>query len=121
MSRATARFGQRAHVVVGRLSFVSRGTPSQMDGIAFVAELEAFKDEHLAPITTAGEIALTQQGGDSEALLKVALANEISVSELAALWIPTTKELDVKLAFAKQAGDEARHFETVAERLAKVG
>lgn len=45
----------------------------------------------------------------------------MSVSELAALWIPTTKELDVKLAFAKQAGDEARHFETVAQRLAKLG
>ena len=92
-----------------------------MDGTTFVAELEAFKAERLAPITAAGEMSLTSDAGDPEALLKVALANEISVSELAACWIPTTKEIDVKLAFAKQAGDEARHFETVALRLAKLG
>ncbi len=92
-----------------------------MDGNAFVAELEAFAAERLAPITAAGEMSLTNEGGDPEALLKVALANEISVSELAAHWIPTTNEIDVKLAFAKQAGDEARHFETVAERLGKLG
>ena len=92
-----------------------------MDGTTFVAELEAFKTERLAPITAAGEMSLTNEGGDPAALLKVALANEISVSELAALWIPTTAEVDVKLAFAKQAGDEARHFETVAERLSKLG
>jgi hypothetical protein len=92
-----------------------------MDGNAFVAELEAFQAERLASITAAGEIALTEVAGDAEVLLKVALANEVSVSELAGLWIPTTRELDVKLAFAKQAGDEARHFETVAERLAALG
>ena len=92
-----------------------------MDGNAFVAELETFKNERLAPITAAGEMSLTNDAGDPEALLKVALANEVSVSELAALWIPSTKELDVKLAFARQAGDEARHFETVAMRLAEIG
>lgn len=92
-----------------------------MDGTAFVAELEAFQAERLAPITAAGELSLANDAGDPEALLKVALANEVSVSELAALWIATTKELDVKLALAKQAGDEARHFETVALRLAKLG
>lgn len=92
-----------------------------MDGNTFVAELAAFQAERLAPITSAQEMSLTDGAGDSETLLKVALANEVSVSELAALWIPTTKELDVKIAFAKQAGDEARHFETVADRLAKLG
>jgi uncharacterized ferritin-like protein (DUF455 family) len=54
-------------------------------------------------------------------LLQVALANEINVSELAALWVPTTRELDVKLAFARQAGDEANHFNLVADRLAALG
>lgn len=91
-----------------------------MDGTAFVAELEAFQAERLAQLTAAGELS-PGEGGGSEALLKVALANEVSVSELAALWIPTTPELDVKLAFARQAGDEARHFETVAARLSQLG
>jgi uncharacterized ferritin-like protein (DUF455 family) len=55
------------------------------------------------------------------AVLHVALANEINVSELAALWMPTTPELDVKLAFARQAGDEASHFRLVADRLTALG
>jgi uncharacterized ferritin-like protein (DUF455 family) len=54
-------------------------------------------------------------------LLQVALANEINVSELAAAWMPTTREIDVKLAFARQAGDEAGHFQLVAERLTALG
>ena len=32
------------------------------------------------------------------------------MSELAAVWMPTTPEIDVKLAFARQAGDEASTF-----------
>ncbi|MGH8430482.1 MAG: ferritin-like domain-containing protein, partial [Solimonas sp.] len=39
-------------------------------------------------------------------------------SELAAAWMPNTPEVDVKIAFARQAGDEAGHFELVADRLA---
>ncbi|MDB4953706.1 MAG: hypothetical protein JWO36_1275, partial [Myxococcales bacterium] len=31
--------------------------------------------------------------------------------------MPSTPELDVKLAFARQAGDEAGHFQLVADRL----
>jgi RsiW-degrading membrane proteinase PrsW (M82 family) len=54
-------------------------------------------------------------------LLRVALANEISVSELAAFWMPDTPDWEVKLALAKQAGDEARHFGLVEERLKALG
>jgi uncharacterized ferritin-like protein (DUF455 family) len=89
----------------------------------FVRELEAFKAERLAPIVAAGRLSLeaASTGGDPQALLKVALANEINVSELAAMWMPGTRELDVKLAFARQAGDEAGHFQLVADRLAALG
>jgi uncharacterized ferritin-like protein (DUF455 family) len=86
---------------------------------SFVAELEAFKAARLAPIIAAGADA--DAAGDPTALLKVALANEISVSELAAVWIPTTTEVDVKIAFARQAGDEANHYNLVADRLAALG
>jgi len=88
----------------------------------FVRELEAFKAERLAPIVGAGRLSLDDnRGGDATALLRVALANEISVSELAATWVPTTTEVDVKLAFARQAGDEANHFVLVADRLRALG
>lgn len=90
--------------------------------MAFVDALEAFKSERLAPILAAGRTSLAAEPtGDATQLLQIALANEINVSELAAAWMPTTRELDVKLAFARQAGDEAGHFELVADRLAALG
>ena len=89
-----------------------------MDAIAFVQELDAFKVERLAPIVGAGQTSLLGGApGDAKKMLQVALANEISVSELAAAWMPNTAEVDVKIAFARQAGDEAGHFELVAARL----
>jgi uncharacterized ferritin-like protein (DUF455 family) len=89
---------------------------------AFVRELEAFKAERLVPIAAAGRTSLEGGAqGDAKAMLQIALANEINVSELAATWMPTTPELDVKLAFARQAGDEAGHFMLVADRLRALG
>jgi uncharacterized ferritin-like protein (DUF455 family) len=92
--------------------------------VAFIEQLEAFKSERLAPIIGAGQMALASPGnapGDATKLLQIALANEINVSELAAAWMPSTREIDVKLAFARQAGDEAGHFQLVADRLAALG
>jgi uncharacterized ferritin-like protein (DUF455 family) len=89
--------------------------------MAFVDQLEAFKTERLAPILGAGRTSLAGDAGDATQLLQIALANEINVSELAAAWMPTTREIDVKLAFARQAGDEAGHFQLVADRLTQLG
>jgi uncharacterized ferritin-like protein (DUF455 family) len=54
-------------------------------------------------------------------LLRVALKNELEASEVAAIWMNTTSELDVKLAFARQVGDEARHYRLISERLEQMG
>src|SRR5262245_61606813 len=96
---------------------------SWMDARGFVKELEGFKAERLAPLVGAGRDPLFQRSQplDSKRMLQVALANEIGVSELAAAWMPSTAELDVKIAFARQAGDEAGHFQLVADRLAALG
>jgi len=93
-----------------------------MGASAFLEELDAFKAERLAPIVGAGQISLAGGApGDADKMLQVALANEINVSELAAAWMPGTREMDVKIALARQAGDEAGHFELVAGRLAALG
>jgi hypothetical protein len=93
-----------------------------MDAIQFIQELETFKADRLFPIVGAGRTALTDgTPGDAKKMLQVALANEISVSEVAAAWMPTAPEIDVKLALARQAGDEAGHFHVVADRLAALG
>ena len=92
--------------------------------MAFVEQLEAWKTERLAPIIGAGQTSLARAAdapGDATQLLQIALANEINVSELAATWMPSTRELDVKIAFARQAGDEAGHFQLVADRLTALG
>lgn len=54
-------------------------------------------------------------------LLKIALKNEIEASELAAFWIATTPEIDVKLGFARQAGDEAKHYRMIEKLLCERG
>jgi hypothetical protein len=54
-------------------------------------------------------------------LLKVALKNEIEATEIAARWLVATPEADVKLAFARQVGDEAKHYRLIAERLRALG
>jgi hypothetical protein len=93
-----------------------------MDAIQFIQELETFKSDRLFPIVGAGRTSLTGgTPGDAKKMLQVALANEISVSEVAASWMPTAPEIDVKLALARQAGDEAGHFHVVADRLAALG
>ena len=93
-----------------------------MDAPSFLGDLEAFQAERLSPILGAGRTSLADDtSADPTRMLQVALANEIGVSELAAVWMPSTPELDVKLAFARQAGDEANHFQLVADRLAALG
>lgn len=87
--------------------------------MSFVDDLAARSREPLDAIIASGRAV----GGSTEtkALLQVALVNEINVAELAASWVASTAEVDVKLAFARQAGDEAGHFQLVAERLRAQG
>jgi bacterioferritin (cytochrome b1) len=54
-------------------------------------------------------------------LLKVALKNELEATEIAARWLVTTDDIGVKLAFARQVGDEAKHYRMIAERLRALG
>jgi DNA-binding ferritin-like protein len=54
-------------------------------------------------------------------LLKAALKNEVEATEIAARWLVATDDVDVKLAFARQVGDEAKHYRLIAERLRALG
>ena len=54
-------------------------------------------------------------------LLKVALKNEIEATEIAARWLVTTDDVQVKLALARQVGDEAKHYRLIVERLRQLG
>ncbi len=54
-------------------------------------------------------------------LLMLALKNELEASEEAALWMVTERDVEVKLALARQCGDEAKHYRLIEERLRALG
>lgn len=86
--------------------------------------VSALDKENRRTLDRLGELSAAGEAPDTltiERLLRVALKNELEASEIAALWIATTSELDVKLAFARQVGDEARHYRLISERLASLG
>jgi 1,2-phenylacetyl-CoA epoxidase catalytic subunit len=87
---------------------------------SFVAELDAQNQVALERIALA-----TSSGEPSEAvtvprLLLLALKNELEATECAAAWIASTPEVNVKLALARQAGDEAKHYRMIQARLAEL-
>jgi 1,2-phenylacetyl-CoA epoxidase catalytic subunit len=58
---------------------------------------------------------------DVVTLLKLALKSEIEASELAGFWLPSTPEVDAKLALAQQCGDEMKHYALISQRLVELG
>jgi uncharacterized ferritin-like protein (DUF455 family) len=93
-----------------------------MTGPEFAAEMH----ETLWRILGVRDAALARIGesvgrADMLQLLRGALRNEMEAAEIAAVWMPGTADLEAKLAFARQAGDEARHYGLIADRLAELG
>src|ERR671932_483031 len=93
-----------------------------MDVATFVEQLGAANQEILNRLAPA-ETLVAESGGDLslEALLKIALKNELEATELAARWLVTTDDVDLKLALARQAGDEAKHYRLIATHLQELG
>ena len=93
-----------------------------MDAEAFVRDLDARNQELLRRLTPESTLKPEVEGDLTVVnLLKVALKNEIEATESAARWMATTPEIDVKLALARQVGDEAKHYRLVADRLQELG
>jgi bacterioferritin (cytochrome b1) len=88
----------------------------------FVARLDADNQRLLRQLAP-DETLRPEVEGDLNVLnlLKVALKNEIEATEIAARWLVTTDDIPVKLAFARQVGDEAKHYRMIAERLRGLG
>jgi hypothetical protein len=88
----------------------------------FVEELGAENDALLARLAPDDTLKPEVDGAlNVPNLLKVALKNEIEATEIAARWLVATPEVDVKLAFARQVGDEAKHYRLIADRLRALG
>jgi 1,2-phenylacetyl-CoA epoxidase catalytic subunit len=93
-----------------------------MNSYDFVRQMEEILETTLAGLDNL-ELVESESKGNVEIipLLKIALKNEIEASQLAALWIITTPEIDVKLGYARQSGDEAKHYRLIEKRLNEMG
>jgi uncharacterized ferritin-like protein (DUF455 family) len=89
-------------------------------------------DEFMGELDRDVNTALTGIGASSAAsepgpamsvvlLLKVALKNELEAAEEAAIWLATERDVQVKLALARQCGDEAKHYRLIEARLGELG
>jgi hypothetical protein len=92
-----------------------------MDGKQFVEQLKIENEALLAKIDEPPESGSVTDREMLAALLKMALKNEIEAAEIAAEWVATTPELDAKVALARHAGDEARHYQLVEEHVLAMG
>jgi 1,2-phenylacetyl-CoA epoxidase catalytic subunit len=93
-----------------------------MDAEAFVKDLDARNEALLRRLAPESTLKPEVEGDLNVVnLLKVALKNEIEATESAARWLATTPEIDVKLALARQVGDEAKHYRLIADRLRELG
>ena len=92
------------------------------DAREFVEELQRYVDGKLASLDLLKDEE-SPMADRTEVIrrLKVALKNELEAAELAAVWISSTPEVDVKLALARQAGDEARHYNLIEKHLEGMG
>ena len=88
---------------------------------AFVAELDAENQVALDRIAAAACAGVPDPDLSVQKLLLLALKNELEATECAAAWLPTTKEVAVKLALARQVGDEAKHYKLIQARLSQMG
>ncbi len=72
-----------------------------------------------------GEIETLESESDGQVdvvtLLRLALKSELEASELAGFWMPTTPEVDAKMALALQCGDEMKHYGMISQRLIELG
>ncbi|WP_437577589.1 ferritin-like domain-containing protein [Sorangium sp. So ce887] len=87
----------------------------------FLDELDQRVGERLARIGAAAGAAEPGSGIGVPELLATALKKELEATEEAALWLTTETDIEVKLALARQCGDEARHYRLIAERLRALG
>ena len=92
-----------------------------VDGSEFIARLDEEIGAALARLAHKSAAGDAPDALTTDKLLRLALKNELEATEVAAIWLATTPELDVKLALARQCGDEAKHYRLIVERLTAMG
>lgn len=93
-----------------------------MNGKEFIGRLVEEMDQIFARLGETETLEAEADGRvDVVTLLRLALKSELEASELAALWLPTTHEMDAKMVLAMQCGDEMKHYRMISQRLEELG
>jgi bacterioferritin (cytochrome b1) len=92
-----------------------------MDGDAFLKELDQAVTERLAHIGKVSSSAEPSGDWTVARLLSLALKKELEAAEEAALFMAREGDVEVKLALARQCGDEAKHYRLIEGRLRELG
>jgi len=92
-----------------------------MQAADFLLDLDGKVKSALDALGKAAEGAAPEPSVRIADLLLVALKKELEASEEAALWMTTEPDVEVKLALARQCGDEARHYRLIEARLRELG
>ncbi len=87
----------------------------------FLAELDRAVQSRLDEITASAAGAEPGPNLGVPELLATALKKELEATEEAALWLVSEPDVEVKLALARQCGDEARHYRLIESRLRELG
>jgi bacterioferritin (cytochrome b1) len=96
-------------------------TIAPMETAQFLEELDGAVKTALAALGEAATASEPAADIGIAQLLTVALKKELEASEEAALWMTREDDVDVKLALARQCGDEARHYRLIEARLGELG
>ena len=83
----------------------------------FATDLENYVTARLDTLGLIKDPEITADRTEIVRRLKIAMKSELEASEVAALWMQTTPEVEVKLALARQAGDEAKHYKLIEKHL----
>ena len=86
-------------------------------GPQFARDLDAYVADKLSSLDLIKELDVSADRPEVIRRLKMALKNELEASEIAALWMQSTPEIEIKLALARQAGDEAKHYKLIEKHL----
>ncbi|PYM83408.1 MAG: hypothetical protein DME13_15785 [Candidatus Rokuibacteriota bacterium] len=98
------------------------GRAKQVTSEEFVAALDAENQARLRALEPDATLTPEVKGPlNVPNLLKVALRNEAEATLIAARWLAASDDIKLMLALARQAADEAKHYELIAKRLGQLG
>jgi uncharacterized ferritin-like protein (DUF455 family) len=88
-----------------------------VDAATYVSELEGKHQDSYRNLVGAFLGVLAKENLTVVDVLKLEMRAVVEAIEVAALWLPDSDELEMKMALATRAGDCAQHFRLLGERL----